>query len=70
LKIDAQPVGSMNGDLCGVENQEPGGGNDEFRGGSPMVMELAEEFAVMGAKRLILMTWGGAPAVEGGRHRG
>lgn len=30
-----------------------------FGGGSPMVMELAEELAVMGAKRLILMTWGG-----------
>jgi uridine phosphorylase len=30
-----------------------------FGGGSPMVMELAEELAVMGAKKMILMTWGG-----------
>jgi uridine phosphorylase len=30
-----------------------------FGGGSPMVMELAEELAVMGTKKMILMTWGG-----------
>lgn len=32
----------------------------DFGGGSPMVVELAEELAVMGARRMILMTWGGA----------
>jgi len=30
-----------------------------FGGGSPMVMELAEELAVMGTKKMVLMTWGG-----------
>jgi uridine phosphorylase len=35
-----------------------------FGGGSPMVMELAEELAVMGAKKMILMTWGGTLQME------
>jgi uridine phosphorylase len=30
-----------------------------FGGGSPMVMELAEELAAMGTEKMILMTWGG-----------
>jgi uridine phosphorylase len=60
-KIPVQGVGSMNGDLYGVKKtRNRVAVMTNFGGGSPMVMELAEEFAVMGAQRLILMTWGGA----------
>ena len=60
-KIPVQDVGNMNGDLYGVKKtRNRVAVMTNFGGGSPMVMELAEEFAVMGAKRLILMTWGGA----------
>ena len=60
-KFPVQAVGSMNGDLYGVKKTKNRVAvMTGFGGGSPMVMELAEEFAVMGAKRLILMTWGGA----------
>ncbi len=60
-KIPVQGVGSMNGDLFGVKKTKNRVAvMTNFGGGSPLVMELAEEFAVMGAKQLILMTWGGA----------
>jgi len=60
-KIPVQGVGSMNGDLYGVrKTKNRVAVMTNFGGGSPMVVELAEEFAVMGAKRLVLMTWGGA----------
>ncbi len=59
-KIPVQGVGSMNGDLYGVKKTKNRVAvMTSFGGGSPMVVELAEEFAAMGAKRLILMTWGG-----------
>jgi uridine phosphorylase len=32
----------------------------DFGGGAPIVAELAEEFVVLGARRMVLMTWGGA----------
>jgi len=60
-QIPVQDVGSMNGDLYGVKKTKNRVAvMTNFGGGSPMVAELAEEYAVMGAKRLILMTWGGA----------
>ena len=60
-KIPVQEVGSMNGDLYGVKKTKNRVAvMTNFGGGSPMVAELAEEYAVMGAKRLVLMTWGGA----------
>jgi uridine phosphorylase len=60
-KIPVQVVGSMNGDLYGVKKTKNRVAvMTNFGGGSPMVVELAEEYAVMGAKRLILMTWGGS----------
>jgi len=68
-KIPVQDVGSMNGDLYGVKKTKNRVAvMTNFGGGSPMVVELAEEFAVMGAKRLILMTWGGAlqPELQAG----
>jgi uridine phosphorylase len=60
-KIPVREAGSMNGDLYAVKQTK----NrvvvmTGFGGGSPMVVELAEEFIAMGAKRLALMTWGGA----------
>ncbi len=60
-QIPVQDVGSMNGDLYGVKKTKNRVAvMTNFGGGSPMVVELAEEFAVMGAKQMILMTWGGA----------
>src|SRR5512135_1236009 len=60
-RIPVQDVGSMNGDLFGVKKTKNRVAvMTNFGGGSPMVVELAEEFAVMGARRLVLMTWGGA----------
>ncbi len=60
-QIPVQDVGNMNGDLYGVKKTNNRVAvMTNFGGGSPMVAELAEEYAVMGAKRLILMTWGGA----------
>src|SRR6266508_1572618 len=60
-KIPVREAGSMNGDLYALKKS---GGRTAvmtgFGGGSPMVVELAEELIVMGAKRLVLMTWGGA----------
>src|SRR5215217_646974 len=59
-RIPVDRAGAMNADVYAVKKTK---GNvavlTSFGGGSPMVMELAEELAVMGAKRMILMTWGG-----------
>ncbi len=60
-KVPVRLAGSMNGDLYAVKKT-----NDRvavmtgFGGGAPITAELAEEFIAMGAKRLVLMTWGGA----------
>lgn len=60
-RIPVHEVGRMNGDLYGLKKTKNRVAvMTNFGGGSPMVVELAEEFAVMGAKRIILMTWGGA----------
>ena len=59
-KIPVERAGAMNADVFSVKKTR---GRvavlTSFGGGSPMVMELAEELAVMGAKKMILMTWGG-----------
>src|SRR5512134_3297240 len=59
-RIPVERAGAMNADVYAVKKTR---GRvavlTSFGGGSPMVMELAEELAVMGAKRMILMTWGG-----------
>jgi uridine phosphorylase len=68
-RIPVKSAGSMNATVHTVKKT---GGRvavlTEFGGGSPMVVELAEELAVMGAQRMILMTWGGAlqPGLEPG----
>jgi uridine phosphorylase len=59
-RIPVKRAGSMNADVYAVKKSK---GKvavlTSFGGGSPMVVELAEELAVMGARRMILMTWGG-----------
>lgn len=59
-RIPVVRAGAMNADVYAVKKTR---GRvavlTSFGGGSPMVMELAEELAVMGAKKMILMTWGG-----------
>jgi uridine phosphorylase len=59
-RIPVERAGAMNADVYAVKKSK---GRvavlTSFGGGSPMVMELAEELAVMGAKKMILMTWGG-----------
>jgi uridine phosphorylase len=59
-RIPVERAGSMNADVYAVKKTR---GRvavlTSFGGGSPMVVELAEELAVMGAKKMILMTWGG-----------
>jgi uridine phosphorylase len=59
-RIPVERAGAMNADVYSVTKTK---GRvavlTSFGGGSPMVMELAEELAVMGAKKMILMTWGG-----------
>lgn len=59
-RIPVERAGAMNADVYAVRKSK---GRvavlTSFGGGSPMVMELVEELAVMGAKKMILMTWGG-----------
>ena len=59
-RIPVERAGSMNADVFAVKKTK---GKvavlTSFGGGSPMVVELAEELAAMGARRMILMTWGG-----------
>ena len=59
-RVPVRRAGGMNGDL--YELKRPRGKigiMTGFGGGSPMTVELAEEFAAMGVKSMILMTWGG-----------
>jgi uridine phosphorylase len=59
-RIPVERAGSMNADVYAVKKTKGKVGVlTSFGGGSPMVVELAEELAVMGARRMILMTWGG-----------
>jgi uridine phosphorylase len=59
-RIPIRRAGAMNADVYAVKKtQDRVAVLTSFGGGSPMVMELAEELAVMGAQKMILMTWGG-----------
>jgi len=64
-RIPVELAGAMNADVYAVKKTK---GKvavlTSFGGGSPMVMELAEELAVMGTKKMILMTWGGTLQVD------
>jgi uridine phosphorylase len=59
-RIPVKYVGGMNGDLYALKRPKGKIGiMTGFGGGSPMTVELAEEFVAMGARRLVLITWGG-----------
>ena len=59
-RIPVARAGGMNGDLYALKKpKDKIGIMTGFGGGSPMTVELAEEFAAMGVKFMILMTWGG-----------
>jgi uridine phosphorylase len=59
-RIPVTRAGGMNGDLYALKKpKDKIGIMTGFGGGSPMTAELAEEFAAMGVKCMILMTWGG-----------
>jgi uridine phosphorylase len=59
-RIPVRRAGGMNGDLYELKKPKNKIGiMTGFGGGSPMTVELAEEFAAMGVKCMILMTWGG-----------
>jgi purine-nucleoside phosphorylase len=59
-RIPVRRVSGMNGDLFALKQPRGKVGiMTGFGGGSPMTVELAEEFVAMGARRMILMTWGG-----------
>ena len=59
-RIPVQRAGSMNADIHTVKKTKHNVAIlTNFGGGSPIVVELAEELAVMGVKKMILMTWGG-----------
>ncbi len=59
-RIPVTRAGGMNGDLYALKKPKGKIGiMTGFGGGSPMTVELAEEFAALGVKSMILMTWGG-----------
>jgi uridine phosphorylase len=59
-RVPVRRAGGMNGDLYALKKpRDRIGIMTGFGGGSPMTVELAEEFAAMGVKCMILMTWGG-----------
>lgn len=59
-RIPVRRAGAMNADVySGKKTKGRVAVLTSFGGGSPMVMELAEELAVMGTKKMVLLTWGG-----------
>jgi uridine phosphorylase len=66
-KIPVKRIGSMNADVDEVKRNGVAVLTN-FGGGSPIVAELAEELAVMGTCRMILITWGGIlqPEIKAG----
>lgn len=60
-RVPVRKAGSMLGDLyIAKRSKNRAGVMANFGGGAPIVAELAEEFVVLGAKRMVLLTWGGA----------
>jgi uridine phosphorylase len=60
-RVPVRKVGSMNADLHETKRSlNPVAILTDFGGGAPIVAELAEELVVMGLKKMVLMTWGGA----------
>lgn len=60
-RVPVRKAGSMLGDLyLAKRSKNKAGVMANFGGGAPIVAELAEEFVVLGVKRMVVMTWGGA----------
>jgi uridine phosphorylase len=60
-RVPVRKAGSMLGDLyIAKRSKNRAGVMANFGGGAPIVAELAEEFVVLGTKRMVLLTWGGA----------
>lgn len=60
-RVPVRQAGSMNADLHETrKTARPVMILTNFGGGAPIVAELAEEVIVMGVKKMVLMTWGGA----------
>ena len=60
-QVPVRKAGSMNADLHETKRtKNPVAILTDFGGGAPIVAELAEELVVMGIRKLVLMTWGGA----------
>jgi len=60
-RIPIKKAGGMIGDLYLVKKpRNKVGVRVNMGGGSPIVVELAEEFAALGFQRMALMTWGGS----------
>jgi uridine phosphorylase len=60
-RVPVRRAGSMNADVHAVKRtKNPVAILTNFGGGSSIVVELAEEMAVLGAKKMIMMTWAGA----------
>ncbi len=60
-RVPVRKAGSLNADLHETKRTpRPVVILTNFGGGAPIVVELAEELAVMGVRKMILMTWGGA----------
>jgi uridine phosphorylase len=57
-RIPVRRVGGMNADVDEVKNNGVVVLTN-FGGGSPILVELAEELVVMGARRFVTLTWGG-----------
>jgi uridine phosphorylase len=57
-RIPVRRVGGMNADVDEVKNNGVVVLTN-FGGGSPILVELAEELVVMGAQRFVTLTWGG-----------
>lgn len=57
-RIPVRRVGGMNADVDEVKKNGVVVLTN-FGGGSPILVELAEELVVMGARRFVTMTWGG-----------
>ena len=58
-RIPVKRAGGMNGDLYALKKPKDKIGIMTGFGGAPVTVEIAEEFAAMGVKSMILMTWGG-----------
>ncbi|MEW5830828.1 MAG: nucleoside phosphorylase [Chloroflexota bacterium] len=60
-QIPVRQAGSMNAVLHETKKtKSPVVVLTDFGGGAPIVAELAEELVVMGVRKMVLMTWGGA----------